>query len=277
MIQKIKTSYELVKVSFKFIKRDGELLVYSLLSIGATLAIILTFAGVNFMFIDDLENTLANNQLILYGWIFLMYTIFSFVTFFFNTAIITSVNRRLQWQDNKFMDWIRDAMSHWRIILQWSLISALVSTILKAIQSKFWEDSIVGKIIVWIIWWTWAIMTFFSFPIMILKGKWPKEAIGESASLFKKTWGERAIIHVWVWLFFFFIFLVVIWLWFLVISSWFIMLGIILMVLLIMLTWVTSMSTDVVIKTILFHYAETWELPEEIENKDLLMWVAGNK
>gem|GEM_PF-3468971 len=53
--------------------------------------------------------------------------------------------------------------------------------------------------------------------------------------------------------------------------------GIIMLVLFIMLFIVISMSTDTVIKTILFHYAETGELPEEIENKDLLTGIAIEK
>lgn len=43
MFKKLSISYNLVKASFKYIKRDWELLVYSLLSLFSTLAILATF------------------------------------------------------------------------------------------------------------------------------------------------------------------------------------------------------------------------------------------
>ena len=284
MFKKLSVSYDLVKVSFKYIKRDGELLTYSVLSLLASLFILITFIWVDhyFMgFMDSIANWTSSDksvsEVVIYIMIFFYYLVFSFITFFFNTAIITSVQRRNEWLDNKFWDWIKDAMKHLKEIFIWSLINALVTTILKALQNKFWEDSIVWKIIIWIVWWLWNILTFFSFPLMILNGLWPKEAIKESWELFKKTWWERAIIHVWVWLLFFFLYLAVILLWIVIVFSWVFITWIAILVLWIIFLAVLSSTCDVIIKTILLYYAKNWELPSGLEDNKNIIDLAWEK
>jgi hypothetical protein len=68
---------------------------------------------------------------------FAYYFIFSFITLFFNTAIITSVQRRNEGKDNKLGDGLKDAMKHLKEILIWSAISAIVTTFLKILQNMF--------------------------------------------------------------------------------------------------------------------------------------------
>ena len=101
MFKKLSISYNLVKISFSYIKRDGELLVYSIFSLLSSIAILITFVGVDLYyigFIESLSNKTQGEQAIseglVYAMMFLYYFIFSFITFFFNTAIITSVQRR---------------------------------------------------------------------------------------------------------------------------------------------------------------------------------------
>lgn len=277
MFKKLKTSIELVKVSFTFIKRDWELLTYSVLSLLASLAILISFFGWWYFFIWDLETLKQQPDILIYFYVFLYYLIFSFITFFFNTAIITSVQRRIEGKDNNFWDGMRDASKHLKEILIWSTINALFSTILKILQNKFWEKSIIGKIILWLIGWMWNILTFFSFPLMILNWMWPKEAIKESGNLFKKTWWERAIIHVGVWLLFFLISFLMIWLWMFIMVSWMIITWIIFIVLSIILLVILSNTCDVIIKTILLHYAKTWILPNWLEDNIIIINYAREK
>ena len=275
MFKKISTSYSLVKISFSYIKRDGELLVYSIMSLLASLAILLTFVWIDFYtvgFIDSLsqesESGEVVSEMIVYWAMFAYYFIFSFITFFFNTAIITSVQRRNEWKDNKLWDGLRDSMKHLKEIFIWSLINATVTMILKIIQSKFPEDSFVWKIIVWIIWWMWNILTFFSFPIMIINKVGPKDAIKESASLFKKTWGERAAIHVWIGFMFFFMYLIVIFIAIFVITTGLIITGFSILILGLMFLAILSSTADVIIKTILLHYAQYGTLPDWLNDSE---------
>lgn len=264
MFKKLKTSYELVKVSFMYIKRDWELLIYSIFSLVSTLTILATFAWVQFFFVWDIDAITNQSDYLLYWYIFLYYLIFSFITFFFNTAIITSVQRRIEWKDNNFWDWLRDSMQHLQEIFIWSIINALVSTILKILQDKFWENSLIWRIIIWLIGWMWNILTFFSFPLMIVNKMWPREAIKESGNLFKKTWWERAMISVWVGLMFFLLGILVVLLSAWIIISGFVVTWIILVVVWIIFLTILSATCDVIIKTILLNYATTWSLPDEL-------------
>jgi len=286
MFNKLSTSFNLVKISFSFIKRDWELLVYSIMSLLASIAILITFTWVDFYttgYIEKLINSSDSwetiSQWIIYWALFLYYFIFSFITFFFNTAIITSVQRRIDWKDNKLWDWLRDSIKYLKEIFIWSIINAIVTTILKIIQNRFPEDSIIWRIIVWIIWWLWNIMTFFSFPLMIINKMWTKEAIKESANLFKKTWWERAIISVWIWLMFFFIYLALFIIAIGIIFSGLIFTWIAILFLGILFLSILAWTCDTIIKTILLNYAQTWLLPEWLnENqKNVFENIAVNK
>lgn len=284
MFKKLSTSYHLVKVSFQYIKQDGELLIYSILSLLASLAIFATFTGVGFIYLDELEALTSNTQgnetttnILLYTAIFIYYLVFSFITFFFNTAIITSVQRRINGHDNKLWDGLRDSMKYVKQIFIWSLINALVSTILNFIQNSFNENSIIGKVIVGLVGGVWNVLTFFSFPLMILNGVWAKDAIKESGSLFKKTWGERAIIHVGVGLLFFFFFLALIILVGFIIFSWLFITGLVILILGALSLIILSSTCNVIIKTILLHYATHGSLPDGLENEQQIVDMAGIK
>lgn len=284
MFKKISTSYHLVQVSLKYIKRDGELFIYSIFSLLSSLAILLTFIWIDFFFLWNIE-ALANatewsqaaNDILVYAYIFIYYLSFSFITFFFNTAIITSVQRRIEGKDNKLWDGLRDAMKHLKEIFIWSMINATITTILKILQNKFWENSVVWKIIFWMIGWLWNILTFFSFPLMIIKGKGPKEAIKESGALFKDTWGERAIIHVWVGLLFMLFYILILLLSIFIIYSWFMITGIVMMILWAIFLMILSSTCDVIIKTILLHYAQHGKLPDDVSHEETILNIAWVK
>ena len=120
---------------------------------------------------------------------------------------------------------------------------------------------------------------FISFPLMIINKVWPKEAIKESAILFKKTWWERAIIHVWIGFMFFFMCLALIF-----IAIWIIMTGmivtwIVILVLGLMFLLILSQTADVIIKTILLHYAQYGIFPDWLSDteKDIFNNIAWEK
>jgi hypothetical protein len=281
MFKKFRISYNLIRVSFQYIKRDWELLVYSILSLLSALVILATFAWVDIFFLGNIqtfvegaETSQATSDIIIYAYIFIYYLVFSFIAFFFNTAIITSVQRRIEWKDNKLWDGLRDSIKHIKAIFIWSLINAIVSTILNILQNMFKENSIVGRIIVGLIGWAWNILTFFSFPLMIINGVWPKDAIKESASLFKKTWWERAIIHVWVGFLFFLLYLVVLALSIFIIYIGFVITWVVLIVLWMLFLIILSSTCNVIIKTILLSYAQNGKIPDGIENGESITDIA---
>lgn len=61
-------------------------------------------------------------------------------------------------------------------------------TVIKFIQNRFGENSLIGRFIASILGGTWSVLTYFSFPLMILGSRDVKASITESGALFKKTW-----------------------------------------------------------------------------------------
>lgn len=279
MFEKISQSYQLFKTSIKIIKNDWELLVYSIISWIVSLIILWSFGWIYLFFSKEFTN-LSNEQIQTYqiAWLVAYYFIFNYILFFFNTAIIWSVKRILDGKENKFGDWIKDSMNNLSKIAVWSFISAIVSAILRIIESKFDEDSIIWKMIVWIIWATWSITTFFAFPIMILENKGPKDAIKESASLFKNTWWERAILSVWVWLFFFLIYILIIILWAVFIAyTNLAIIWIIAIIITIVITALINSTAETVLRVLIYNYVTTWNIPQNIDNPELIKNIAVQK
>lgn len=274
MFDKFSTSLKLVKLSFSYIRQEWELFVYALLSFISSIIVFLSIVWVDILYIEKLNNLNEDNKKIaFYVMLFIYYLIMYFITFFFNTAIITSVQRKLNWMENKFWDWIRDSMKHIWKILQWSLVASTVALILRILEENF-KNNFIWKFIIWLMWWAWSILTFFAFPIMILEWKWPIDAIKESSSLFKKTWWERAILHVGTWFFF--------WMLIILVAIFAVWLSITVNVFLWIWIWVLwiftliilSSLTDVIITTVLFHYASTQTVPQNIEERSAFANIA---
>lgn len=276
MFAKISTSYKLVKIAFGIIMQEKELLGYTLLSVLCSVLILLTFAGIAYPYQEQLSQLTNWEPYWMYIGLFIYYLILSFITFFFNTAVITSVTRIIRWEWNKFGDGIKDSMNNLGKIFQWALVAATVSLIIKIFQDKF-KDSAIAQIIIWGAWAAWSIMTFFAFPLMILRGMWVKDSIKESASLFKKTWWERAVIAVWVWLFWFLIILGIIAI-SIIIMIWVnILVWIAILVLWIFGVFIFSSLSDVVIKTIIFDYANTGKVPSMIQDQNIMSEIITEK
>lgn len=291
MFKRLSTSYNLVSIAFRYIAKDMELLGYTLLSIVSVLLIVVGFYYIDhfyFWLVDTIISSLARQETILiediknniteifsgtmwkvllFTIIFVLYLISNFITLFFNGAIITSVQRRIDWKDNQFIDGLKDSFQHIRRIITWSSITSTVGILLDFIQQIFWRNSIVINIIARLIWGLWDILTFFSFPLMVLKNMWVQDAIKESSNLFKKTWWERAIVYVWVWsifgILYFLLFLLSIlicfygflWIWGMVFIWW------------ILLLIILSSTSNTIINTLLLHYAYTWKLPDDMIDK----------
>jgi len=250
--------------------KEKELFTYALLSLITSIIVLFAITWWGFFYFKVFEDIPQDQRSIAVLSIgFIIYFISYFIVLFFNTAIIASVSRILNWQPNTFGDGIKDSMNNLWKIFQWAFVSATVSTILNFLE----QNKTLWKIVSAILWTAWAILSFFSFPMMILKGYWPIEAIKESWKLFKKTWWERAIIYISTGLFFFMIFLLI------VIMCVFIMIkgnlrlwgG--LLVIFSLILMITNSLSNLIINTVLLYYADNWKLPEIVPNKEVFNYI----
>lgn len=279
MIKKFVLSYKLTKEALKVIMKEKEILAYALLSLISEAIIIFSFNyGFNFE-IDTIKSLDPNMQnIITYGFIFFTYLVLFFITYFFNCAILSTVKNILDWKENKFGDGIKTSMDNISYIFQWSVVSATVSVILKFIENLANSENgiakLIGTLLVKVIWITWAVSTFFVFPIMILEKKWVKDAIKESSHMFKDTWGERAILDVGTWLFFFVLSILVV-----IISIPMFQINIILWVIslsvLLVILFISSNAIWVVLNMLIYSVAKKETLPEWIDWKILNKMISS--
>jgi hypothetical protein len=85
---------------------------------------------------------------------------------------------------------LRNALNHFTSILAWALVSATVGIILQILRER---AGFIGQLAASLVGGAWGLVTFFVVPILVLEDKGVVDAIKESTSLIKKTWGETII------------------------------------------------------------------------------------
>ena len=182
-------SWALTKCSFQVLRSDKELLVFPLVaSIAAIMVaatIVLPMFGLGLF-----ENMDGGRSFELYVWGFAFYLVQYFVIFFFNSALVGAAMIRLDGGDPTVSDGLRIARSKWKQILGYAAIAATVGLILRALEQR---AGFLGRIVIGFIGVAWTVATFLTVPLLVARDIGPVDAVKESASLLKKTWGESLI------------------------------------------------------------------------------------
>lgn len=279
--EKFSNSWSLFKTALVYIRRDPELFWYGFLSFLISTIIFVVIIVVSFPFlVASFESELVSEayQEYIFLWIgFVYYLVFSLVKYFFEAAIISSIERRLEGKDNSFGDWINSAVDKIGKIFVWSIVESTVFTIINFIQKWFGENSIIWKIIAKFLGWAWSILTYFSFPLLILSEKNIKESINESGSIFKKTWWENAILYVSTGFVFGLIYFAIIGLGFVTFLSLIqlqdfvipMIITFVLMMICFVFLGILKWITESIIRVLLLYYAISGKTPEFLETTDI--------
>ena len=123
----------------------------------------------------------------------IMYFVLAYITIFFNAALISAANERLEGGDPTVGSAIRGAARRAGKILPWALLSAVVSVILRAIEERV---GLVGKIVIAIVGMAWTVVTFLVLPIIVVEGASAGRALKKSGRLVRSTWGENLAGHI---------------------------------------------------------------------------------
>lgn len=210
MFERLARSWRLVKASASVLNQDRELLLFPLISMGALVLVLLSFAlpVIGLGALDGLSKVSAEGlDAAMYLVAFLFYFSQYFVIFFFNAALVGAAMIRLDGGDPTFRDGMRIASSRIGAIAGYALIAATVGMVLRAIQERV---GFIGKIIVGLLGVGWTIATYLVVPALVARDVGPVDAVKESAVLIKKTWGENVIGQAGIGIAFGFIFLAVI-------------------------------------------------------------------
>jgi hypothetical protein len=207
MFVRISRSWELVKASGVILRQDKELLLFPLFSAIATLLVAASFMVplvISGAFEQSGGESLDGATIAI---LFLFYLSQYFVIFFFNSALVGAAMIRLDGGDPTVRDGLRVASARIGQILGYAAIAATVGLILRLIEER---AGFIGRWIAGLLGLAFTVATFLTVPILVSRDIGPMEAVKESATLLKKTWGENIIGNAGMGLVFFLLYLGVI-------------------------------------------------------------------
>ena len=184
MFNRFTNSWRLVKYSAAVLKKDRELLVFPLISSIAALLVLASFVPLFGVAPESEDNSI--NMVVLFG----LYLAEYFVIFFFNSALVGAAMIRMDGGNPGVMDGLRIAWSKVGSIFGYAVISATVGLILRIIGQRF---GFVGRIVAGLSGIAWSIASYLAVPMLVSRNIGPLDAIRESTSLLKRTWGENLI------------------------------------------------------------------------------------
>ena len=175
----------MIKYSASILKQDRELVIFPLLSSIAGILIMLSFVPL-FLQTEDDPNA-QTVSMILLG---LIYLAEYFVVFFFNCALAGAAMIRMDGGNPTVGDGLRIAWSKVGTIFGYTLIAATVGLLLRMIGERM---GLVGRIVSGLIGVAWTVASFLVVPVLVSRDIGPVDAVRESATLLKQTWGENLI------------------------------------------------------------------------------------
>jgi len=195
MFERLERSFELLKASAAVLRQDKELVLFPLISAFSLVLVMAAFAlpaiGVASLDSVQMYDGTGKTSPLWYVFGFFFYLVNYTVIFYFNTALVAAAMMRMDGKNPTLKDGLAVASSKIGTILAYAVISATVGMVLRAIQERV---GIVGKFIVALLGMGWALATYLVVPVLAAHDDvGPLEAIKESATLFKDTWGENVI------------------------------------------------------------------------------------
>jgi len=182
-------SWSLVKESYRVLKSTPNLAFFPVIS-----GIACLIATISFFLPLALTSTFKSNStqltVVHYIVLFLFYFVTYFIVIFFNAGLVSCAHDALSGKPTTYHDGLRNASSRMGAILMWSLISATVGTVLRALSERV---PMVGKLILALLGGAWSLVTYFVIPVMVIERVEPAPAIKRSFAMVRTTWGERVI------------------------------------------------------------------------------------
>jgi hypothetical protein len=185
MFDRLARSWTLVKASAAVLRSDKELLLFPVISAVATLLVAASFA-VPVFGLRLFEGGEIGPLGAVVG--FLFYLCQYFVIFFFNTALVGAALIRLEGGDPTVADGLRIARSKVGVILGYAAIAATVGLLLRAASER---AGVFGRILIGLLGMAWTVGTFLVVPVLVTRDVGPIDAVKESMTLLKRTWGEN--------------------------------------------------------------------------------------
>jgi hypothetical protein len=187
-VGRIRTSWELGKISWGVLKSDRTLAWFPILTLLVSLVVMAAFGGL----IAATGVDSANDSLEPIGWVFVVvaYIALAFVGTYFLGALVHGANERLEGREASLGRSLGAANGRLHRIIPWAVLQGTVSVILSALEERAgW----LGQIVVRLIGAAWAVVTFLTVPVIMFEDLGPIDALKRSGTLLKQTWGENLL------------------------------------------------------------------------------------
>ena len=187
---KFSRSWELVKASASVLRSDKELMLFPVISGMVSLVVLATF-----LIPMSLLGLFAEGfgaGVVVFG--FLFYFCQYAVVIFFNSALVAAAMIRLEGGDPSLADGFNAARARLPAILGYAAIAATVGVLLQSLKNS--RNGFIVRLLGSGLGLAWTLATFLMVPVLVSRDIGPVDALKESVSLFKRTWGESAVGHV---------------------------------------------------------------------------------
>ncbi|TVR13812.1 MAG: hypothetical protein EA401_05885 [Planctomycetota bacterium] len=275
MFATLSRSWKYAVASYGMVWRHKQLMAFPILSGIAALLVLASFAvplHATGLFTETAEG--GSEAIEPWAWVvlFIFYLVNTFIIVFFNSALVVCVMRSLRDEPVSVGDGLREAARRWPSILGWSILSAIVGVVLRALES----NQKVGHFVTMILGTAWTALSYFVVPVIVTEQCGPIQALKRSTSILKNTWGTALVGNFSLGLIQFLIFLPI-----LLIAIGLIALGVfsdstavllacIVIVAIMVLAFIAiSTAAGTVYKAFLFTYATGQSLPATVQDLDL--------
>jgi hypothetical protein len=190
VFQRLENGFRLLAASWRVLRADRELLLLPLLSALASVALVVVTAA--WLFADEwrlIRDGLDPGPPGAFEYVVLALLTYAvtYVTIFFNVALICAADERMGGGDPTVGSALADARTHARAIAPWALVSVVVSAVLRAIEER---AGLIGRFAAGLLGLAWTLVTYLVLPVLVLEGVGVRDAIARSKELFVATWGE---------------------------------------------------------------------------------------
>jgi hypothetical protein len=192
-ISRFKASWLLLKESLRFLRADSELL---LVPVIATIIMVLLFAVLIIgLLVSGFVTTTPGDTWTTQGLIFIAgsYLITAFVVAIATAMVAHTVSVRTRGQNATIGQSLWVALRHLPALFMWSLLSATVGVVLRAISER---SQWLGRIATSFLGAAWGVVTYFVVPAIIIDKKSALAALSRSGTVFKQMWGETLITNI---------------------------------------------------------------------------------
>lgn len=206
-VNRLARSWSLFKSTLAVLNADKELVWFPVLAtlVTVVVSIILFVAGIALTSVfpsaaQTLGALLAEGEdgsfaglLLMFVGVYLYSLVMYFIGNYFMTGLSGAALMRFGGEDPSFPDGLRIANSRLGGIFSFSVIAATVGVFLSVLRGRGGDNNVGGQIAAAIGGAAWNVVTFLAIPVIAATGSGGIDAIKQSGSLLRRTWGEQII------------------------------------------------------------------------------------